>query len=64
MSRPAMLVCRGIATGAVLCYIYCDDILNWMMAEAEHTSNIRNSTKQKHEDGQARKKRMEECREG
>ena len=30
--RPCC-VCGGIAAGAVLCYIYCDDILNWIMAE-------------------------------
>ena len=61
MSGPAMIVCGGIAAGAVLCYMYCEDILNWMMAE--HTRNKRASTKQRHQEGQARQKRDQKRKE-
>lgn len=63
ISGPGILVCGGIAAGAVLCYMYCDDILSWIMESSGHRKNARKSTKDKHEAGDARRQRDQRRKE-
>lgn len=57
---PGALICGGILVTGVLCYMYCDDIANWIMNMAGHKKGARPSTSDKHEEGDARRKRDQE----
>ena len=58
-SGPAVLICGGVVVTSVLCYMYCSDVLDWVMNMAGHRAK-RPSTEDKHEKGDSRRKRDQE----
>lgn len=59
-SGPAALICGGVLVTGILCYMYCDDIADWIMEMAGHRTNVRESNRERHEKADARRKREQE----